>query len=197
MSNIKKSSRVTRLLTVLVSLVVSLGAVALVTGTGAATAEPPAVQGKKTVQVRGTAQDGSKFNGQFTVTNFRPATGTNADVSPFEAVGNLSGKLIHPGQGAAAQDVSQSDVAMPAAVAQAGCQILDLVLGPLDLDLLGLVVHLDTVHLNITAVPGQGNLLGNLLCAIAGLLNPNGTLIDLANLTNFLTQLNQLLGLLG
>jgi len=35
--------------------------------------------------------------------------------------------------------------------AQASCEILDLVLGPLDLDLLGLVVHLDRMHLNITA----------------------------------------------
>ena len=43
------------------------------------------------------------------------------------------------------------------------CQILDLVLGPLNLDVLGLVVFLDTVHLNITAVRGPGNLLGNLL----------------------------------
>ena len=52
------------------------------------------------------------------------------------------------------------------------CQILDLVLGPLNLDILGLVVFLDTVHLNITAVQGPGNLLGNLLCALAGLLDP-------------------------
>jgi hypothetical protein len=51
------------------------------------------------------------------------------------------------------------------------CQILDLVLGPLNLDLLGLVVFLDTVHLNITAQQGPGNLLGNLLCAVAGLLD--------------------------
>ena len=48
------------------------------------------------------------------------------------------------------------------------CQILDLVLGPLDLDLLGLEVHLDQVHLNISASPGRGNLRGNLLCAVAG-----------------------------
>ena len=48
---------------------------------------------------------------------------------------------------------------------------LHLELGPLDLDLLGLVVHLDPVHLDITAVPGAGNLLGNLLCAVAGLLD--------------------------
>jgi hypothetical protein len=53
----------------------------------------------------------------------------------------------------------------------ATCRILDLVLGPLDLDLLGLQVHLNRVVLNITAESGPGNLLGNLLCAIAGLLD--------------------------
>jgi hypothetical protein len=53
----------------------------------------------------------------------------------------------------------------------ATCPILHLELGPLDLDLLGIQVHLDRVVLDITAVPGPGNLLGNLLCAIAGLLD--------------------------
>jgi hypothetical protein len=53
----------------------------------------------------------------------------------------------------------------------ATCRILDLVLGPLDLDLLGLRIHLNRVVLNITAESGPGNLLGNLLCAIAGLLD--------------------------
>ena len=51
------------------------------------------------------------------------------------------------------------------------CDILNLVLGPLDLDLLGLQVHLDRVVLDIVAVSGAGNLLGNLLCAVAGLLD--------------------------
>lgn len=54
---------------------------------------------------------------------------------------------------------------------QEPCPILHLELGPLDLDLLGLVVHLDRVVLDVTAEPGPGNLLGNLLCAIAGLLD--------------------------
>jgi len=71
------------------------------------------------------------------------------------------------------------------------CQILDLVLGPLDLNLLGLVVHLDTVHLNITAVPGAGNLLGNLLCAVAGLLDGPSPLGAIAGL------LNRILAILG
>jgi hypothetical protein len=51
------------------------------------------------------------------------------------------------------------------------CDILNLVLGPLDLNILGLEVHLNRVVLDIIAVPGPGNLLGNLLCAIAGLLD--------------------------
>jgi hypothetical protein len=77
---------------------------------------------------------------------------------------------------------------------QATCQILDLVLGPLDLNLLGLVVHLDQVHLNITADQGPGNLLGNLLCAVAGLLDGPSA----PNLNTILSQLlNSILGLLS
>jgi hypothetical protein len=47
------------------------------------------------------------------------------------------------------------------------CPILDLVLGPLDLNLLGLMIHLDRVHLTITARQG-GGILGDLLCSLAG-----------------------------
>lgn len=66
------------------------------------------------------------------------------------------------------------------------CGILNLVLGPLDLDLLGLQVHLDRVVLNIVAQTGAGNLLGNLLCAVAGLLDGGlgGALGQLTTLLN-------------
>jgi hypothetical protein len=47
------------------------------------------------------------------------------------------------------------------------CTVLDLVLGPLDLNLLGLMIHLDRVHLRITADP-NGGILGSLLCSLAG-----------------------------
>src|SRR5206468_589064 len=47
------------------------------------------------------------------------------------------------------------------------CQVLDLTLGPLDLNLLGLMVHLDTVHLVVTA-DSEGGVLGSLLCSLAG-----------------------------
>lgn len=50
------------------------------------------------------------------------------------------------------------------------CPVLDLALGPINLDLLGLVVETSPICLNITAIPG-GGLLGDLLCSVANLLN--------------------------
>jgi hypothetical protein len=46
------------------------------------------------------------------------------------------------------------------------CPVLNLVLGPLHLDLLGLVVDLNQVHLTITAEP-TGGILGSLFCGLA------------------------------
>jgi len=77
---------------------------------------------------------------------------------------------------------AKAAVGVPTA-AQA-CDILHLDLAPLDLNLLGLAVHLDRVVLDLSAVPGAGNLLGNLLCAITNLLNGVGTLTQVANLLN-------------
>jgi hypothetical protein len=78
------------------------------------------------------------------------------------------------------------------------CPILHLDLGPLDLNLLGLHVHLNEVVLDVEAIPGAGNLLGNLLCAIAGLLDGvdlSGILGDLLrNLVDALVRLLQGLG---
>jgi hypothetical protein len=46
------------------------------------------------------------------------------------------------------------------------CPVLDLILGPLNLQLLGLVVNLNQVHLTITATRGAG-VLGDLFCTLA------------------------------
>jgi hypothetical protein len=73
----------------------------------------------------------------------------------------------------------------------ATCDILHLELGPLDLDVLGLVIHLDRVVLDIDAEQGPGNLLGNLLCAIAGLLDPGP-----GPLAGIVALLNQILSIL-
>jgi hypothetical protein len=74
------------------------------------------------------------------------------------------------------------------------CPILNLNLGPLDLNLLGLHVHLNEVILNIEAIPGPGNLLGNLLCAVARLLDG----VDLGSVLGSLLQqlINALIRLL-
>lgn len=79
--------------------------------------------------------------------------------------------------------------AAPLLDATGTCDILHLTLGPLDLNLLGLVVHLDRVVLDITAQSGAGNLLGNLLCAVANLLNGNPLGTILADLTNLLNNI--------
>lgn len=73
----------------------------------------------------------------------------------------------------------------------ASCQVLFLDLGPLFLDVLGLQVDLSQIVLDVSAVPGANNLLGNLLCAITGLLDLPGSLIAIVNLLNAIFDLVQ------
>lgn len=69
------------------------------------------------------------------------------------------------------------------------CDILNLSLGPIDLNLLGLEVAVDNcnngpVTLDITADPGAGKLLGNLLCSVTHLLDKGPDHPGLQNLLN-------------
>jgi hypothetical protein len=73
---------------------------------------------------------------------------------------------------------------LPAVVNNGSCSILDLTIQPIHLDLLGLVVDTNTIHLQITAQSGPGNLLGNLLCSVAHLLDSNGSTTGLAAVLN-------------
>jgi hypothetical protein len=63
-------------------------------------------------------------------------------------------------------------------ILQTACPILDLELGPIYLDLLGLVVETSPICLQITAYQSQG-LLGDLLCAVANLLAGGLSLEDI------------------
>jgi hypothetical protein len=54
------------------------------------------------------------------------------------------------------------------------CSIVDLLLGPLHLNLLGLIVDLNQIHLQITADP-NGGILGSLLCSITNPPTPPAT----------------------
>ena len=115
--------------------------------------------------VRGETDAGGVFRGTLDLVNFRVRDGE------LVAIGRLTGTLRNAA-GNVIGTVSDMRVRLPVAFGDiTSCDILRLRLGPLDLDLLGLVVHLDRIVLDITAEPGPGNLLGNLLCAIAGILD--------------------------
>jgi len=128
------------------------------------------------IPISGTVADISSFVGSFDLDRFRNVGGD------LVAVGTLTGALTDLVTGLT-ETVNQV-ISLPVIGATGTCEILDLVLGPLDLDLLGLQVHLDQVVLNITAQSGPGNLLGNLLCAVAGLLDGPGPLGAIAGLLN-------------
>ena len=164
-----------------------------------AVAQPAQAQNSKgslTVPVTGTSAAGA-VTGTFKIERFVTAT-NDVGQEVLRAVGLLTitdaGGVTRIGKNVAMDVTQPAPRAAAVQQQQAGvCEILNLVLGPLHLDLLGLVVDLNQVILNITAVAGAGNLLGNLLCAIVGLLDgtSSGTLAQLANL------LNQLLAILG
>lgn len=71
-----------------------------------------------------------------------------------------------------------------AATSRTVCDVLLLDLGPLDLDLLGLQIHLNEVVLEIVAEAGAGNLVGNLLCAVTSLLDGVAAIAAIAELLN-------------
>ena len=177
-------------LALLASLVLVLvgGAVA-----STATAAPPSAAAVP-VPVTGTFTDAlggtGTFTGTYTINRAAKAGGG------LTTVGTISGTATDS-TGAVVGTVTNQSITTPLQVTGT-CDILHLTLGPLDLNLLGLVVHLDQVVLDITAEQGPGNLLGNLLCAVAGLLDPPTAGGGLSGLLNgIVTLLNQILGQLG
>src|SRR3954468_20710850 len=146
---------------------------------------PPPAPPALTVPIS-TTQSGGALNGVFQITGFAlnsagqlvaNGTFTGTATSATGVVTNLTDAVV-------------SSVVTPAASGP-GCQILDLVLGPLHLDLLGLNVDLNQVHLKITAQTGPGHLLVYLLCSVAHLLDGSGANPAIQNLLNILN------GLLG
>jgi len=154
--------------------------------------------------VSGATAGGAKFTGKLRIMKFEVVQGAP---NKLMANGHLSGKFrnlageviatldeaafttevkaINPSGGAA----RASGVTAQAIPPPEGCTILHLVLSPLQLNLLGLFLTIvDTITLDLTAVPG-GGLLGDLLCAVTNLLAN----LDLAALLGNLPLLGQLL----
>ena len=205
--NIRFAPRIsTALTTGVLALVMALGLTSVGIGAASAATGPTSSRavvgksdlGKITSEVVGRTSEGDRVSGTFTPTRFVTRDGV------LYAKGFLQGK-IHESDGTVTRFSGikkmpvkkvngQSATDARTASSAAACDILNLVLGPLDLDVLGLEIHLQRVVLDIVAVPGAGNLLGNLLCAVAGLLD--GT--PLAGLLGQLsTLLNQILAALN
>ena len=139
--------------------------------------------------VKGTTPSGGTFAGTLDISKFKLVNGV------LTAVGNLTGTL-KDSLGNVIGTVTDQKVKLPVTVGQAStCDILHLKLGPLDLHLLGLNVHLNRVVLDITATAAPGNLLGNLLCAVAHLLDSGLGGLSLNTILNNL--LNAILGVLN
>jgi hypothetical protein len=202
MSNVRSIKRpFAVLISVLVTLALALmagsaaSAPQAASGAAAQAARPVAHngQGELTSRIVGETGNGRSVTGKFIPTGFSKKNGH------VRVRGMLLG-VVHNNDGSTrtfgvmrSMRVKSINGQPASARALATCEVLHLTLGPLDLDLLGLVVHLDRVVLNIDAQSGPGNLLGNLLCAVAGLLDGGlqgalGRLVDL---------LNRILGQLG
>lgn len=167
----------------MLAIVASLAALALSTAVTAEAAPPGSATTPLTTTLTGTAADATGIV-IGTVDSVLSITGFSHQNGQLVANGTLTSTITNTLTGAV-QSVTQAISVPVTAVSGTACQILHLDLGPLDLNLLGLVVHLNEVVLDITAQSGAGNLLGNLLCAVANLLNnpaaPAGGLAGLLN----------------
>ena len=167
---------------------VALGIIPATAASAAPSAAPAAAQAANTPRTTASSTITQVIDGLGTFTgSFAPTGFTNQD-GQLGVTGVVTGTLTSL-TGAVIPVESQTvTTTVQDATAAGSCDILNLVLGPLDLNILGLEVHLNQVVLDIVAQSGAGNLLGNLLCAVAGLLDGSG-INGLANL------LNRLLGL--
>ena len=127
-----------------------------------------------------------------------PAQGFTGTLTITEITRTADGTLLFDGVVTSASGVADAFTDAPGTLSNGGglvCDILFLDLGPIFLDVLGLTVDLSRITLDIDAVPGAGNLLGNLLCAVAGLLDGGIFGGGLAGLLDRLLDLiNDLLG---
>jgi hypothetical protein len=156
----------------------------------------------KNIPVTGTTADGRTVRGKVTITRFG-VTPTGGTVLDANGVPQPEGQLTVSGKFQLEDGGVTSFTNVPAALVQAAgtaaptaamdCSILDLDIGAIHLDLLGLVVDLAPIHLDITGDTGAGNLLGNLLCGLAGILDPGGLTGLLSAISDLIDQINDIL----
>jgi hypothetical protein len=139
-------------------------------GAGAQTAS------RVVVPVEGKLSDGGTFVGKV----INPQVTHRAANDTLRISGVLRG-TVTKADGTTETVRKEFTTVLTASQQSGSCKILKLDIGRINLDLLGLVVNISPISIDVTAVPGAGNLLGNLLCAVAGLLDPNQGLADFLN----------------
>jgi len=146
------------------------------------------------------------FVGRFSATHVEvvtdPVTGkrTAAVTGVLTGVANVAGRLIRipedlpsgmtelvvTGTLSREEGNAKASILRPT---QASCDILFLDLGPIHLDLLGLVLDVSQIIIDLNAQTGAGNLLGNLLCGLLGLLDLPGLLAAISQLLDLINSI--------
>ena len=143
----------------------------------AAPTNAPATHLTATVSGTATTPSGATLTGSLSNIVFKNVNGV------LTLTGNLTG-TVKSATGQVLKTFSNVPISVPVTSTSTTCPILHLTLGPLSLSLLGLNVYLSQVVLDITAQSGPGNLLGNLLCSVAHLLDSNASVNGLVNALN-------------
>jgi hypothetical protein len=146
---------------------------------------PPPPSGGLTTAIMQTITGVGTFTGSLTVNSVSLINGV------LNAVGTITGTLTDTA-GNVVGSITNAPITIPLTGFTGTCTILTLHTGMINLSLLGLNVTLSPIDLVITAIAAPGNLLGNLLCDVANLLNSGGPLSTL--LTGLQTLLNNILG---
>ena len=159
----------------LIAAVAALTALLVAPAAQAQTQTQTAAPMTQKVKLTGQTQSGRRFSGTYAIQRFtRARSGRYA--GRLVSVGTVTGRM-------SGRRVTKRNVVMPAQLTSAAtaaqlpplpnaCTILNLSIQPINLNLLGLVVRTNRIDLRIDAQRGPGNLLGNLLCAITGILDP-------------------------
>jgi hypothetical protein len=138
---------------------------AALSATASADAGMSAATATKRVSITGSAHSGERFRGTYTIERLvRAADG--ALYAIVDMRGSVGGRAVLRRDVRVAALLEQPARSAQIPPTPGACQVLNLTLGPLDLNLLGLRIRLSRVDLRIEAIPG-GGLLGDLLCAIA------------------------------
>jgi hypothetical protein len=170
---------------------IAAGLVAAALAIGTVGALPAAASGNNgsgfQVPITGTTSNGGTFEGTATISGFA------VDGQNVVALGTISG-VVNGAQSFVS--TFSTSMAMPNTTATAtpqvaqattACQPLNLMVGPLNLNIIGVAVSIPhPIVLNITGMPGSNNLVGNLVCSVVNLLNSGGAAQQAAD------QLNQI-----